>query len=68
MNKTITTTDLHLHLSEVLKDAMNGEPTIITYHGVSVAAIVPLGQGHAYSITEELLRAQREQQAKRKKK
>ena len=58
MNKVITSTELHTRLSEVLKDAIAGTPTIVTFHGMSVAAVVPLKGELAYTITEALLKAE----------
>lgn len=56
MRKTImTATDLRKHLNEVLNDATTGAGyTVITYHGLGVAAIVPLDGSYGLAFTKAM--------------
>ena len=53
--KDYSITELHRNMSEVITGARNGTlVTRITYHGLAVAAVVPLHGARAYAITKAL--------------
>ena len=52
--QTITIADLRKHMRDVIQGAMTGETiTVITYNGMSAAAIVPLTGLYGLALNKE---------------